>query len=49
MLDSSTLRTAIALAASTVPGNSMIAGAAPRSSSPALSRISETSRMASSP
>ena len=49
MLESSTLRTAIALAASAVPGNSMISGAAPRSSRPAVSRTSATSRIASSP
>ncbi len=49
MLDSSTLRTAIALAASAVPGNSMIDGDTPRSSSPAVSKISATSRTRSSP
>ena len=49
MLESSTLSTAMALAASAVPGNSMIPGAAPRSSRPAVSRISATSRIASSP
>ncbi len=49
MLESSTLRTAIELAASTVPGNSRAPGAAPRSSRPAVSRISAASRITSSP
>ena len=49
MLDRSTLRTAIALAASTVPGNSMTPGATPRNSRPAVSRTSATSRIISSP
>ncbi len=49
MLESSTLRTAIALAASAVPGNSMTRGAAPRSSRPAAIRTSAASRITSSP
>src|SRR6202034_4026821 len=49
MLDSSTFKIAIALAASAVPGNSKIAGSAPRSSSPAVSTPSAASRIASSP
>ena len=39
----------MALAASAVPGNSMAPGATPRSSRPAVSRISATSRIISSP
>src|SRR5579875_2486549 len=49
MLDSSTFRIAIELAASTVPGNSIAAGTAPRSASPAVSTASATSRVRSSP
>jgi len=39
----------MALAASAVPGNSMALGSRPRSSRPAVSRISATSRFISSP
>ena len=39
----------MALAASAVPGNSMTPGATPRSSRPAVSRTSATSRIISSP
>jgi len=49
MLDSSTFKMAIALAASTVPGNSMMPGSAPRSSSPAVSTPRAASRTTSSP
>ena len=49
MLDSSTFKMAIALAARIVPGNSMMPGATPRSSSPAVSTPRATSRMTSSP
>src|ERR1035438_6108038 len=49
MLDSSTFKMAIALAASAVPGNSRTAGAAPRSSKPAVSTPRATSRIGSSP
>ena len=49
MLDSSTLRMAIALAARIVPGKSMALGAAPRSSNPPVSTIRANSRIVSSP
>ena len=49
MLDSSTLRMAIALAASAVPGNSRVDGAIPRSSRPAVSTARAASRARSSP
>ena len=49
MLDSSTFKIAIALAASAVPGNSRIPGTAARNSSPAVSTPRATSRIASSP
>jgi len=49
MLASSTLRMAIAAAASAVPGNSMAPGATPRRTSPAASTPKATSRTRSSP
>ena len=49
MLDSSTFKMAMALAASAVPGNSMMLGAAPRSSNPAVSTPRAASRTTSSP
>jgi hypothetical protein len=49
MLDSSTFKMAIALAASTVPGNSITPGATPRNASPAVSTTRATSRTTSSP
>ncbi len=48
-LDSSTFITAIAALASTVPGNSIAPGAAPRSTSPAASAMSAASSTRSSP
>ena len=48
-LDSSTFITAIAAAASTVPGNSSVPGAAPRSTSPAASAMSAAISTRSSP
>jgi len=48
-LDNSTFITAIALDASTVPGNSIAPGHSPRSSSPQVSTAAAASRTRSSP